>query len=446
MKLGEKIKTKEAGMILCFKTRIFPALLIVLLTIINIELAYAERIYLDISAPDVRKLVVAIPAFKDQGSGSADTVTGREMAALLGRALDFHGFVKVADPKVYGSATTAEWKKYGVDFVVRGHFIKRGTELIIEGRLEDVDNRVLSGKRYKGQVVQRDDMVLRLADGLVKEFTGVPGISRTRIAYTSDKNGAKDIFISDVLGRSHRQVTRHRFLCVSPRFTEDGNFLAYTTYHRGNQDLYITDLRQDKVTRSLSRRKGMNLAPAFSPDGKTMVVTLSKNGNPDLYLMDRTGKIIERLTSRAGINVSADFSPDGKSLVFVSDRSGQPQLYTMNMKTRAVQRLTFEGRENSEPSWSPKGDLIAYTGMVDGRYHIFTIKPGGGRSVRLTSAWGDYESPDWSPDGKQLAFSRQRNGHSEILTMFANGKGMRVLFPLEGNQTSPRWSPPSDDS
>ncbi len=426
----------------CFKSKVLPALFFVLLILTKPGAAWAERIYLDISAPDVRKLVVAIPVFKDQGSGEADSAAGREMANLLGKALDFHGFVRVAEPKVYGSAATADWKRYGVDFVVRGHFIRRSAELIIEGRLEDIaDNRVLSGIRYKGMAGQWDNMVLRLADGLVKEFTGVPGISRTSIAYVSDKNGAKDIFISDVLGRSQRQVTRHRFLCVSPRFTPDGNFLAYTTYHRGNQDLYITDLRQDKVTRSLSRRKGMNLAPAFSPDGRTMVVTLSKDGSPDLYLMDRKGKIIERLTSRAGINVSADFSPDGKSLVFVSDRSGQPQLYIMNMRTRGVQRLTFDGNDNSEPAWSPKGDFIAYTGRVDGRYHIFTIRPEGGRPTQLTSAWGDYESPDWSPDGKQLVFSRMRNGHSEICTIFANGKGMRVLFSLTGNQTSPRWSP-----
>ncbi len=441
MKFNEKIKNRAACVTLCLGKKFFSILFFALFMVINIEPVLAERIYLDISAPDLRKLVIAIPVFRDQGSGNADTAAGREMASLLGKALYFHGFVRVVDPQVYGSATMADWQRYGVDFVVRGNFVKRGTELIIEGRLEDVaDSRMLSGKRYKGLVGQQDDMVLRLADGLVKDFTGASGISRTSIAYVSDKAGAKDIFISDVLGRGYRQVTRHRFLCVSPRFTPDGHFLAYTTYHRGNQDLFITDLRQDKVTRSLSRRKGMNLAPAFSPDGKTMVVTLSKDGNPDLYLMDRKGKVIERLTSRSGINVSADFSPDGQSLVFVSDRSGRPQLYIMDMQTRDVHRLTF-GSESSEPSWSPKGDLIVYTGRFDGRNHIFTIKPGGGRSTRLTSGWGDFESPDWSPDGKQLVFARNRDGHSEIWTIFANGKGMRVLFSLEGNQISPRWSP-----
>jgi TolB protein len=403
--------------------------------------AYAERVYLDITATDVRKIVVALPAFRDLSTGLADQTQGRAMAELLGRALEFHGFIRVVDPNTYGTGPDVDWKAYGVDFVVRGQFSRHGDNLVIEGRLQDIaENKMLAGRRYKGQLSQQDDMVLRLGDALVEEFTGEPGISRTSIAYVSDETGAKEVFIGDVMSRGRRRITRHKHLCVSPRFTPDGKYLAYTTYHRGNQDLYITDLRQNKITRSLSRRKGMNLAPAFSPDGRTMVVTLSKDGSPDLYLLDRKGKIRKRLTSRMGINVSPSFSPDGKFIVFVSDRSGQPQLYTMNMTNNKVQRLTFEGKENSEPCWSPKGDKIVYTGRVDGHYHLFIIDPKGGRPIQVTSEWGDFESATWSPDGKQLVFSRRRNGHSEICTIFPNGKGMRVLFSLKGNQSYPRWS------
>ncbi len=415
--------------------------LLFLLVISFVPQVLAKRVYLDITASDVRKIVVAIPDFKDQKTGIQDGTTGRKMAELLGKALEFHGFVRVVDPGSYGSGPDVNWADYGVDYVVRGQFSRSGREMVIEGRLQDIaENRMLAGRRYKGVVGQQDDMVLRLADALVEEFTGEPGISRTSIAYVSDETGAKEVFLGDVMNRGRRQITRHKHLCVSPRFTPDGNFLAYTTYHRGNQDLYITDLRQNKVTRSLSRRKGMNLAPAFSPDGKTMVVTLSKDGSPDLYLMTRKGKIIKRLTSRMGINVSPSFSPDGKTMVFVSDRSGRPQLYLMDMSSGRVQRLTFEGKENSEPAWSPKGDKIAYTGRIGGRYQLFTIDPRGGHPTQITSEWGDFESPTWSPDGKQLVFSRRRNGHSEICRIFANGKGMQVLFALKGNQSYPRWS------
>ncbi len=424
-----------------FTKKLLPIPFLLLVFFLMGQVSFAQRVYLDITASDVRKIVVAIPPFQELKSTPADADRGKKMADLLGRALEFHGFARVIDPATYGTAANINWQDFGVDFVVQGKFSHSGSKLVLEGRLLDVsENRLLAGRRYSGRPQQQDDMILRLADALVKEFTGEAGISRTSIAYISDETGAKEVFIGDVMNLKRRQITRHKHLCVSPRFTPDGHFLVYTTYHRGNQDLYITDLRQSRITRPLSRRKGMNLAPAFAPDGKTMVVTLSKDGSPDLYLMTRKGKILRRLTKKTGINVSPSFSPDGGSLVFVSDRSGRPQLYIMDMTDYRVQRLTFDGQENSEPCWSPKGDKIVFTGRIDGHYQLFTIDPHGGRPFQLTSEWGDFESATWSPDGKQLVFSRSRNGHSEICTVFANGKGMRVLFPLKGNQSYPRWS------
>jgi TolB protein len=400
----------------------------------------AERFYLDIAASDIRKVIVAVPVFADD-AGNVTTQTGRDIAALVGKGLEFHGFVQIVDPSRY-VGRDADWKSLGADYVVMGKYSPAGDKMVIEGSLLDVAaNRMLSGRRYRGPVAQRDDMALRLVDALVKEFTGEPGISRTSIAFVSDATGRKEVYISDVLGRKERRITRHNHLCVSPRFTPDGRYLAYSTYHRGNQDLYITDLKQNKVTRALSRRKGMNLAPAFSPDGRTMVVTLSKGGSPDLYLMDRKGKILEQLTRRSGINVSPSFSPDGKSLAFVSDRSGKPQVYIMEMQSRKVRRLTFQGSENAEPCWSPKGDKIVYSGLVGGHYQIFTIPVQGGTPRQVSSGWGDFESPSWSPDGKQIAFSRKMNGRQQICAVFANGKGLRPLFTVKGNQSYPRWSP-----
>ncbi|PIE60102.1 MAG: Tol-Pal system beta propeller repeat protein TolB [Desulfobulbus propionicus] len=412
------------------------------LTCLLLSATYAnDKVYIDIPATGIRKLVVAVPFFST-GNSPVGTKAGKDMADLLGKALEIYGVIELVNPDRYGGSKEADWKAMGADYVIMGKYTADNDKLTVEGQIFDVaDSRLLSGKRYKGGLKQRDDMVLRLADALIEEFTGSPGISRTSIAYISDATRKKEVYVADVLGRSERQVTKHRHLCVSPRYTPDGNLLAYTTYHRGNQDLYITDLRQAKVTRSLSRRRGMNLAPAFSPDGKTMVVTLSKNGSPDLYLMNRKGKILQQLTSRAGINVSASFSPDGKFIVFVSDRSGKPQLYVMNMFNRQVRRLTYKRPENSEPVWSPRGDLIAFSGLVGGQYQLFVMDSSGNNEHQLTSSWGDYESPTWSPDGKMLAFTRTRNGRSDICIMNKNGKNLRVMLPFKGNKSYPQWSP-----
>jgi TolB protein len=385
--------------------------------------AAAERIQLDISSSGVRKLTVAVPPF----SGGA---AGKDISRLITSALEFHGFVQIADAAA------------GADYVVEGAYSVQGGQLQIEGRLLDAaaDKR-LPVRQFRGAVSQQDDVTLRLADALVEDFTGEPGISRTSVAFVSDASGRKEIYIADVLGRKVRQVTKHNHLCVSPRFSPDGSLLAYSSYHRGNQNLYITDLSQNQTTKALSRREGMNLAPAFAPDGRSMIATLSKDGSPDLYRLDMQGKILERLTEGSGINVSTSFSPDGRSIAFVSDRSGKPQVYVMDLASRKTRLLSLQGQENVEPSWSPKGDQIVYTSLTSGRYHIFAIPAGGGSPTRLTSGYGDYESPSWSPDGKQVAFSRKRNGHMEICAVFANGKGERTLFRLKGNQSYPRWSP-----
>ncbi|MDW7773958.1 MAG: Tol-Pal system beta propeller repeat protein TolB [Desulfobulbaceae bacterium] len=403
----------------------------------------AERFYLDITAQDVRKVVVAVPWFVNPTAGNAQASEGRAMAELLARALAFHGFIEILDPQSYGGRSDANWQALGADYVVFGKYEGAASGLMIEGRLLDVgEDRMITGRRYSGSAGQRDDMVLRMCDALIDEFTGTPGISRSKIAFVSDLTGRKELYLADVMGLDIRQVTKHKHLVVSPRFSPDGNYIAYSSYHGGNQNLYITDLRQSEVTRAISRRKGMNLAPAWSPDGKTMVVTLSQDGSPDLYLINRDGEMLKRLTSRAGINVSPSWSPDGKTLAFVSDRSGTPQIYLMDMKTLGVRRLTFEGRENTEPDWSPDGRMLAFTSLRGGTYHIFTMDPEDASSERqITSGWGEFESPTWSPDGRQIAFSRRRNSKQEICVVMKDGRNTRVLFEQNrGNKSYPQWT------
>jgi len=420
-------------------------LLLGLLTIWLLTLpgpAAAERVYLDISASAGRKMMVAIPYFSGGSMSQQDAERGRKMAELLGQALEFHGFIDVIDPVRYGGGQNGDWSALGADFVVQAGYQIAGDTMSLEMRvLEVLGNKQFSGRRYRGAMAQEEDMILRFCDELIKDFTGETGLSRTKIAFVSDATGRKEAYVTDVLGRHVRQVTRHKHLVVSPRFSPDGRYLSYSSYHSGNQNLYVTELSQDKETKAISRRKGLNLAPAWAPDGKSMAVTLSEDGNLDLYLMDLNGAIIRRLTSNAGINVSPSWSPDGKSLAFTSDRSGTPQVYVMQVAGGQTQRITFEGKENSEPAWSPKGDRIAYTSRANGGYQVFTIAPDGkGQPQQVTSGGGEFESPSWAPDGRMLIVSRRQGAGQHLYTVFKDGRNLRPLFRLKGSQSYPQWS------
>jgi len=376
---------------------LFCTLFLVLSMLIPLHVQAQDIAYIDITSPEARKINIAVPWFVNSRQPATLQVYGRELADTLGKALAFHGIFSLIPAQQYAKVQDANWKSLGADFVVLGNYTSSAKGVKMEIRLLDVaGGDMLMGKRYNGTRNQEQDMLFKFTDAVIKEMTGGAGIASSKIAFVSDKNGFKEVYTTDILGKKTRQVTRHKNLVVSPRFLPGGRFLSYTSYHSGNQNLYITDLSQSKTTRPLSRRNGMNLAPAWSPDGKRMILTLSKDGNPDLFMCDRKGKIIKQLTRRSGINVSPTWSPDGKQIAFVSDRSGRPQIYTMELKSGRVQRITFKGSENAEPSWSPNGDLIVYSSLINSSYQIFTIAPRqSGTPRQVTSDPGHHESPTW---------------------------------------------------
>lgn len=411
-------------------------------TLLQPGLSAAQRVYLDISAADTRKIGVAVPYFVNSALANQVQKFGMDAADLLGKALKFHGIITIIPAADYGGKQNAEWRNYGADFVVLGQYNSTSSGISFEMRLVDVaSNQVLMGKTYSGSMDQVTTMVYSFCDEVIKQLTGVAGIASSQIAFVSLEGNAKEVYISDILGTKRRQVTRHRSLIVSPRFTQNGTLLSYTSYHSGNPNLYITDLRQSKTTKAISRRKGMNFAPAWSPDGSKMILTLSMNGNPDLYMLDSRGEIIEQLTRNSGINVSPTWSPDGSRIVFVSDRTGKPNLYVMDLRTRNAQRITFEGSENAEPSWSPTEDLIAYSSLRGGVYQIYTVKPqAGAQPTPVTSDLSHHESPQWSPDGNQIIFSKRDGKLNRIYAIMKNGSEQRPLFSFPGSHTYPQWS------
>lgn len=403
-----------------------------------------DRVYLEIGSTDVRKINFAVPWFRNRTANSIPEEFGKSLADTLAKALKFHGIINIVPTKLYNGSQTGDWNSLNVDFTILGLYETAANSLKLELRLFDVaSDKMILGKSYTGKRTQQHEMLYRFCDSVIKNLTGSTGLAETHIAFVSQGTDSKkkELFVTDILGRKLRQVTRHRNLVVSPRFIPNSSFITYTSYHSGNQNLYITDLRQNRVTRVLSRRDGMNLAPGWFPDGNNMLLTLSYQGNPDLYLLNRNGKITKQITKNAGINVSATISPDGKKAVFVSDRSGKPQLYLMDLNTKRTQRITFKGTENAEPDWHPTDDLIVYSSLRDGVYQVCTMSPSSiGNSSQLTTELSHHESPSWSPDGNQIIFSKQDGRNNKIYAMMKDGSFQRPLFSFSGSQTYPRWS------
>lgn len=405
-----------------------------------------------IHGPGSRSFPIAVAQLKDLGGSGGGREISRLFSEILSRDLQLSGLFRVVDPASHiespersgiesDSTNFDNWSVLGAAALVKGGFTVEGDMVTIEARLFDVlQRRLLAGKRYRSSVDMVRRMAHRFADEILLQFTGERGPFDSQIAFISNRDGRfKEVYVMSLDGGDVRQVTKAQSITVAPSWTPDGRNLLYTSYKRGNPDLFLLELLRNRETR-LSARSGLNLGGRMAPDGSRIAMTLETDGSSDIVLLDRAGDLLRRATEHWAIDVSPSWSPDGRQIAFCSNRSGGPQIYVMNADGGGVRRLTHQGDYNTAPAWSPKGDRIAYVSRYEGGFNIFTVKPDGSEVRQITQASGNNEDPSWSPDGRYLVFSSTRSGRRKLYLTDALGVSQAQLTLSGGDDSSPAWS------
>lgn len=413
-----------------------------------------SKVYIDINAPGGRRFPVAVPFFYYEGGPPQDAALAQMAAETVGRDLSFSGVFEVLDRRMYlvnpvrvGSQAKdidfQDWTTIGAQALVAANLRVEGNQVRITGKVYDTtDGSLIVGREFIGARSDVRYLAHLFSNQIMKSFTGVRGIFTTRIAAVGVDGRSKEIYVMDYDGYNRRRITRNGSLNLAPSWTPDGRGLLYTSYKRGNPDLYFFDLASGRE-RLVSHRFGLNLGGQWSPRGNLIALTLdARGGNSEIYLINDQGKIVRQLTRTWGINVSPSWSPDGGQIAFASGRSGSPQIYIMDSSGKGVHRITFRGSYNTSPAWSPTGNKIAYTSRIRGRFQVAVINPDGNGYHVLTSSAGNNEDPSWSPDGRYLAFTSTREGgNPQIYIMDALGGNAVAVTPAIAGMQDPAWSP-----
>jgi len=417
-----------------------------------------SKVYIDLEAPSVARLPIAVQEFKHLGPEPASpeeaaeaarisseltgTLTGDLRFANLFNVIDSSAFLE--DPETAG--ITAEetdfeqWRLVGAEALIKGGFKAEGGRLTFEVRLFDtIREKSIMARRYVGNAEKPGRLAHYFADQLYQELTGRKGIFTTKLVFISKRTGNKEVYLSDYDGKNAKRLTRNGSINLSPKWAPDGKKIVYTTYTPGWPVLYMLDLRTGR-TSVISKRQGINIGGRVSPDGLKVALTMSTEKSPELFVLDLVTGEKKRYTNNYGIDVSPSWSPDGKNVVFVSDISGNPHLFVLDFATGKTRRLTFKGQYNSSPAWSPDGKMIAFSRADKGTFHIWVIKPDGSGSAQLTFE-GNNKSPSWSPDGRYIVYNSTVNGKSSLYIMQADGGGIERVSTGIGGETTPAWSP-----
>ncbi|MBN1824334.1 MAG: PD40 domain-containing protein [Endomicrobiales bacterium] len=400
-------------------------------------------VYLSLSAHGQRT-DFAFAGFIPENESIEEAKFCRMTGAVLRADLLFSRYFNLVEGGPFFTGKDEEllkWADLGVDILIAGWVSVSGENLKVKAAMMDVGSRRHIWQRtYKGTVHEYRRLAHEINDDIVLHFTGERGIAHTKIVFTNNQTGKKELYVMDYDGQNVRRLTSDNSINILPEWSPDGEEILYTTYKHGNPDLYALKLSNNSK-RAVSVVQGLNAAGSYSPDGRMIALTISAGKNPNLYLITPRGEALRKLTRGTSIETSPSFAPNGREIVFISDKPGYPQPYIMNLDGTNIRRLYTEGFSDS-PAWSPRGDMIVFS-MRLGRenYDLYIYNLERDRISRLTQDEKNNENPSWSPDGRFIAFTSTRSGRSEIYVIAADGSGQKKVADIPGASFTPSWSP-----
>lgn len=260
-----------------------------------------------------------------------------------------------------------------------------------------------------------------------------------RLLFHSNRYGANDLFILhgddrllDVYFTT--PAIDESLAAVSP----DGQRIAFVSDQDGNKEIYV--MNGDGTGRMrLTYNATPDLWPAWSPDGARIAFDSERDGNREIYIMDADGSHLYRVTNHWAADGGPTWSPDGTRFVFHSNRDGNHEIYAMKIDGSEIRRLTDHPADEWAPTWSPDGSRIAFMSYRNGSAEIYVMDVNGGNLRNLTNHPAEDAVPAWSPDGTQIAFESNRDGSRDLYMMNADGGNLRRLTTNGNSDGRPVW-------
>ncbi len=241
--------------------------------------------------------------------------------------------------------------------------------------------------------------------------------------------------------QSRRPMTFEDALTLSnlsqAQLSPDGRHVAYVVESinlSGNTtdtDVWVAPA-DGSGARRLTTSPKKDRSPRWSPDGQRLAFISEREGAPQLFLLSPFGGEAEQLTTAKSGVIDFRWAPDGRRIAFVSPQAPTEEeekrvkggddavtvdlnlkhtrLWLITVATKEARELVAREFDVLDPQWSPDGSRIAFQSVPstraddNHRSDIWVVDVASGAPKRITENQGADNAPRWSPDGGTIAF------------------------------------------
>ncbi len=232
-----------------------------------------------------------------------------------------------------------------------------------------------------------------LAGGLAFEVQPRFSPNGKYISYTSDKDGADNIWIMNTNGTEKRPITKENFrLLNNAVWLPNSNYIVARKHFTNTRSLGAGELWLYHISGGLD---GLQLTkkkndqqdqgePCISPDGKQVYFSEDVSAGPNFkYNKDPNGEIyairslnlengaFEKVAGGAGGAVRPQVSPNGKLLAFVKRVRLKSVLYVQNLQTGEEFSVYDDLTKDQQEAWSIFGVYPNFNWLPDNKTIVF---------------------------------------------------------------------------
>jgi Tol biopolymer transport system component len=138
-----------------------------------------------------------------------------------------------------------------------------------------------------------------------------------------------------------------------PQLSPDGSRIAFTSDRSGAFEVWLCDPDGSNPVQLTSAGGGLG---SWSPDGTHLA--FGSNAPGDIYVVPARGGALRRLTSETSTDAAPNWSADGRWVYLWSDRTGRPEVWKVPSAGGPAIQVTRNG--GHRPAASPDGKFVYY--------------------------------------------------------------------------------------